>query len=391
MSTTVNQKLASYTRLLVSRKLREDEVVALLLGEARKRGVDLSEGEAKAFYHAEASTRRDELNFYRPCDLKGVEIQKPEYIVDPILPRRRLILLVGNSTTGKTPFVYQLASEVTSGRDFLGYFPHRGRSCRVAIVDAESPIEDIQLRRQAQGQDESRDNPIIFDMTQVIEQHLFLDARGIGRLSQFVAAEKIDLLVLDNLWALSAGLDILKAHVVQPILRGLRSITILPHGPSVFLLHHPRKGPREKKQRASILQSDFAHWLEEASGSYVLINLTDVRLGLERVEVRDEEYTIFRGRSRVPGCEQDIGPLYLTVDEEHSLAAIDRRPEAIQDLGDKAARVFGDLRTLCSPFTMQQAYQASGGSVSRKTVRRTMAFLKAHAWLKETEAGWVWL
>jgi len=94
------------------------------------------------------------------------------------------------------------------------------------------------------------------------------------------------------------------------MLRALRIVTTLPHRPTVILLHHPKKRDPSLIGR-NILNCDFDLWIESLSGSMVFVNLTDVRLGLERLMVNGEEYTIFRGRSRVPGGDQDIGPLFL--------------------------------------------------------------------------------
>lgn len=363
-----------------------------------KAGSDLQEAmleEAKPIALDRVQKGQQERHFYHPSDLHELKIQEPEYIIDPIIPRRRLILLIGNSTAGKTPFCYQLAGDVVSGRDVLGYFRHCGKPCRVAMLDAESPVEDIKLRLDQQRKRrpiEIPENLFILDIGKVMDNGYILSPScNIEKLVRLAREERIDLLILDNLWALSGGADILRANVVQPILRGLRAITMLPHGPSVLILHHPRKGPREKKQRASILKGDFAVWLEEASGSYTLVNLTDVRLGLERVEVKGSDYTVFRGRTRVPGREQDIGPLYLAVDEEHSLAETDRRPEVLQNLSDKMAGVEAVLRGLQPPFTTKDVYEAVKGNCSKRTIRRTIAFLRAHGFLKDVPGGFEWL
>ena len=86
----------------------------------------------------------------------------------------------------------------------------------------------------------------------------------------------------------------------------------------------------------------------------VIVNLTDVRLGLERIETRGQEVTVFRGRTRIPGDEQDIGPLYFSIDEEHALAEIDRRPQTLNEAGPKLTQVIECLRG--NPvFTMKTA------------------------------------
>jgi hypothetical protein len=210
-------------------------------------------------------------------------------------------------------------------------------------------------------------------------------SQGLDSLRKFVLAQRIDLLLLDNLWALSGGRDILKAHVLQPMLRGLREITALPHRPTVWLFHHFRKGPREAA-RGSILEFDFAQWLEEASGSRILVNLTDVRCGLERIEKGGEEYTVFKGRSRVPGNIQDVGPLFLLIDEEHDYAQIDRRPGVLAEFGEKTRMLLERLRGF-STFSMKDAYAATKGEMTKRTARRAIGEARAHGLIKASETG----
>jgi len=161
-----------------------------------------------------------------------------------------------------------------------------------------------------------------------------------------------------------------QVNIVQPILRGLRKIVLLPHSPSVQFFHHPRK-TGDKEFLPDLLSMDFARWAEQASGSRILFNLTDVRFGLQRIEKGGEEYTIFRGRSRVPGIHQDFGPFYLSVDEEHSLAFLDKTQNVLDTLGDKERKVLEAIRPL-KQFGVPEARRATHGDVSDKTIRRAL-------------------
>jgi len=323
--------------------------------------------------------------------LQAQNIRPPDYILPPLIPRGRIVLCVADSTTGKTPFGYQLARDVVGQRNFLDFFPHCGKPCRVALIDAESPRDDMALRlkRLSEVRPLRSGNNLILVGAEETNRRGFnlIPGQGLGleAIAKFVREQRIDLLILDNLWALSGGRDILKAHVLQPMLRGLREITSLPHKPTVWLFHHFRKGPKEGA-RSSILQFDFAQWLEEASGSRILVNLTDVRCGLERIEKRGEEYTVFRGRSRVPGDIQDIGPLHLLVDEEHDFAEIDRRPGILAEFGEKTRLILERLRGKRT-FTTKDAYSATKGEMTKRTARRAIAEARAHGLIKVSESG----
>jgi len=320
---------------------------------------------------AQAPTR-----YLRAEELEKSRVAPPAYMVDTLIPRGRLILGVGDSTQGKTPFALQLARDVAGGLDFLDYFKHRNTPSRVALIDAESPKEDIACRLRMQGGGrpvKTEANLLVLGIDEVLGCRFDVTEKGLATMRDFVYEEKIDFLILDNLWALSAGKDITKGNEAQPILMGMRRITRLPHSPTVCFLHHPRKGDRH--DLPDIAQTDFARWAEEASGSRILFNLTDVRFGLQRVETRGEEYTIFRGRTRVPGGDQDFGPLYLAIDEEHSLAQIDKRPIVLERLGDKERQILTCLRN-SKQFDVKEARRLMRGDVCDKTIRR--AFRHAH-------------
>ena len=338
----------------------------------------------------------DQKHLERPfCfafELESAEIKQPSYLLDSLIPRGRLILGVGDSTQGKTPFGLQLARDVAGGLNFLDRYKHSGDPTRVALIDAESTKEDIGLRLRMQGQARQVDtgkNLLLFDVDNVFGSDFDLTQKGIDRMRELVGDEKVDLLMLDNLWALSGGQDILAGKVVQPILHGLRKITRLDHSPSVMSFHHPRKSA-DKQSLPDLSQGDFARWAEEASGSRILFNLTDVRFGLQRTERAGEEYTIFRGRSRVPGIEQEFGPLYLTVDEQHSLALIDSRPSVVEMFGPKEKKVLEAMRRF-GEFGTKEARLATAGEIGDRTIGRAFRHGREHGILTVLRPGiYVW-
>ena len=66
-----------------------------------------------------ASPAEIEATNHAASEYLAREVRPPEFILKPIIPRGRIILLLGNSTQGKTPFVYQLARDIASGNFFL--------------------------------------------------------------------------------------------------------------------------------------------------------------------------------------------------------------------------------------------------------------------------------
>lgn len=330
------------------------------------------------------------LTLNTAADYLALPVSRPDYICRPIIPRQRLVFFVGDSTQGKTPFTYQVARDIAAGQAVLDRFTCSSPA-RVGFVDAESSSEDISLRLKMQDHRKADvgDRLVIRGREQVYSNGLNLTTNGIKKLKDFAGDHQLDLLILDNLFALSGGLDVSKGNFVQPMLSGLKQIMSLPSQPSVWLSHHRRKGPADSTRRTTILDPNFMLWLEEASGSLTLVNLTDVRIGLERVEKHGEEFTVLRGRSRVPGNEQDIGPFYLRVDEDHAIATIDHSPQIIEEQGEKVGAILRLLRTL-GGFSLKDAIQkgcALPCKPSEKTVRRAIRFAREHGFVVETEEG----
>lgn len=327
-------------------------------------------------------------HLHTEADLQG-SIETPHYILRPILPRGRLVLLVGDSTQGKTPFCYQLVNDLLGQRDFLDYFPFENDGpVNVAVIDAESLPEDIpfRIRMQRAGRPIQPTGKLRYtDRNSTVE--LGFNVCDPTKLIDLVRDERIDVLIIDNLRALSSGADVSKGHIATQIITQLNRLIALPHKPTIVILHHPRKGSAAHPFKCSILDPNFMHWLQELSGSMVWANRTDVRLGLEQVTRNDAEFTVLRGRHRVPGGDQDIGPIYLTIDEQHDLAAIDRSPEMLANLGPKQQEIATKLR-LKKKFTRKDAHSYEiKGDTCKRWVNSLLKTLLTHGFIKEVSSG----
>lgn len=76
--------------------------------------------------------------------------QVEEWIVEPLLPARRLVALYSPPKTGKSLLMLELAAAVATGREVLGTSP--GRPRRVLYVDFENdPDSDVIPRLKAMG------------------------------------------------------------------------------------------------------------------------------------------------------------------------------------------------------------------------------------------------
>ncbi len=342
----------------------------------------------------EAIAARPEPQSYSLEELDKTEIKLPEYVSQHIFPVGRVIGFVGRTGAGKTPCEYQMAGDVVSGRAVLDCFPFCAeRPVRVAYFDGEHTVADIKYRLHLQEQVRpisNRQNLIVFDQEKILKDKVSVRPEGFKRLHEILEGLEIDLVFLDNLWSLSGGQNINEGHVLQQILDNARRLTMLPRHPTIVVSHHPRKRDKNKSNNTHITDDDFGLWLEEASGSQVFNNLTDVRCGIETVG----DHTVFRMRTRIPGKRQEFGPLYLLIDEEHQIATLDNSVDLIERASSKIRRVCRTAKVFMGkPFSIGELkLQMIPETVSERTIIRGIHYLRDHGLLhKHQEDGkWIW-
>jgi hypothetical protein len=97
--------------------------------------------------------REDAVRNYFPIvdwETLWADTTEEEWIIEPILPARRLVALYSPPKTGKSLLMLEMAAAVANGTEVLGVTPDRPR--RVLYVDFENdPKGDIRERLQAMG------------------------------------------------------------------------------------------------------------------------------------------------------------------------------------------------------------------------------------------------
>ena len=76
--------------------------------------------------------------------LLTLKLPKREYVLNPILPDKGIMMLHAARGTGKTFFVHSLAYAIASGGMFLGWKAERPR--KVLVVDGEMSLADLKER-----------------------------------------------------------------------------------------------------------------------------------------------------------------------------------------------------------------------------------------------------
>lgn len=123
---------------IVEDKPLETPAVTTLTEQADAEGVDLS------------TIIRDKFPIIDWHDLWTTEDEEEEWIIEPLLPARRLVALFSAPKVGKSLLMLEIAAAVARGTEALGTTPSRPR--RVLYVDFENdPRGDVRTRLKAMG------------------------------------------------------------------------------------------------------------------------------------------------------------------------------------------------------------------------------------------------
>ena len=195
---------------------------------------------------------------FRPLALPAffaLDIRPRGMVLDPIIPEKGLVMIYAARGTGKTHIALGIAHAVASGTGFLRW--HAAKPRRVLLVDGEMPAIALRERLQSIVGDAIEPPALL----QVLAGDL-IDG-GIGNLAAAEVQAKlepwldgVDLLILDNLSSLTAGLreDSVGWTPLQEWLLGLRR-----RGPSVLIVHHAGKGgdQRGTSRREDVLDTSI--------------------------------------------------------------------------------------------------------------------------------------
>lgn len=221
-----------------------------------KRLEDLIEDSSK-FLHAKILRQASIASLPDPPN------DRPNFLVERLLPAAALSILQGDGGTGKTYLALELAACISTGRPFLG-LPTTKRN--VLYIDTESGAEEIARRRNLakhwQKQDFSRVE-IVF----ATEQLNPLDAINPDWIFEPIrVADNPGLIIIDNLSVLALGGDINRSDVVVKYIKALQLATI-KNKVAILLLDYPAKyagaiaGGEEEQSKATPYGSAVKGWL----------------------------------------------------------------------------------------------------------------------------------
>jgi AAA domain len=240
----------------------------------------------------------DRLNVRTPRQLqaRAKELGGAEYIIEGLVPKQSISLLVGDSGLGKSPFLYQAAISVAAGVPFLGKAVRPGR---VLYMDSENGIAQVwdTISRVSSflGLSDVPDGLLMWNLN---------DASGFGQkgneLEDLVREFRPDWVIIDPINSVFNDIE-QEATVATQHLQTLRALMANYHL-SFTGVHHVRKSSENPKEKPKPLEkADLSDFFNRARGSKVLVNGTDVRLGIDRAERDPSSMVVIRGFERVNG------------------------------------------------------------------------------------------
>jgi len=193
--------------------------------------------------------------------------QPSNYIVEGLIPADDVHVAVGDSGLGKTPWAYQLALCVATGKTFLGHAVKQGR---VLYYDLENGREEIlEVSRSLCGCLEISSSPPDFLVLR--------DEGNPVQLRDAVEAHSPLLVIIDTLRAFRPSAEASNDEMAS-FLNECKHVARKFHC-AILLLHHIKKPG--KNGVSSLEISPVLEWLLQASGARALVNQTNTRIAFD--------------------------------------------------------------------------------------------------------------
>jgi AAA domain len=278
----------------------------------------------------------------------------PDYLVDGVLQRRFIYTLTAKTGDGKTAIALTLARMVAC-RDRLARFgPHAVQKGKVLYLVGENPDD---VRGRIIGADSRRDDdptldqiyfiPGIFDIG-AMRECLIVEARGLGG---------VDLIIVDTSAAYFLKDDENSNPQIGAHARMMRSLTLLPGGPTVLTLCHPGKWA---KHPSELLPRGGGAHLAEVDGNLTAWRHDDDLItfhhgnkfrgpGFEPITFRLEKFTtpkLVDSKGRLIPCVEAVA--ITEQEEEHQTAEAEHDEDTLlTELRRDPDRSVADLARAC--------------------------------------------
>ena len=251
------------------------------------------------------------LGLLTPEEVANLAGNKDPFLVEDFLLKPSINIICGHSGLGKSALCMQLGICIAAGLDFLSY--NIDSPGPVLYADQESTPKMMtgiaETLSSYLGMDKVPEQFYLWNPTWTVQEGKQMLMPTAQQLYQRVQILKPKLVILDSLrnfypFAIKNQED--AGKMIKEMRKwGAKSNT------SWLIVHHLRKTDREERANNTrpTIRSDVRMWLEEAAGTFALINNTDTRLGWE--QIGGEHQIWFGGFMRVHG---DVGPFKIVRD-----------------------------------------------------------------------------
>ena len=308
--------------------------------------------------------------------LLGLE-DEVEWLVNPLIPKKALVILYGKPGVGKSWLALHLAREITHGGKFLGY-----ASCKQGpVIYIDEDMDEIVNKERVKALDLAKiyaPNLYFISWGKERKKPFALDNKScLSDLETLVKVIKPELIILDNLECMLDQVDLVKdANILNNILLRLRRFAIT-NNTTILLIHHTRK-PKE-------IVSDVQF---ELKGPTLIAGRADVALFLDYDENKGI-YKLYTAKNR------------LLKDKEKPILAYDMREEDgkvcfefrgfVKDeyVVDKARQAILQLfeERNATELWSKEIFRALEDVASRVTIHRALQSLVRDGYLEKEEVS----
>lgn len=160
------------------------------------------------------------------------EEEKPEFLVDKLVPEKGIIAVSGHPGCGKSWFMLHMAQCIASGEKFLGEM--ETKKGNVLIVDEENGVWEMKRRIQLLGYSENANIHFYCQSGFKIDKK-----RDLDELLDVITKQNIKLVIFDPFVAIHSKVEN-SAEDAQIVMENLQKFNLV--GASVLFIHHHRKG-----------------------------------------------------------------------------------------------------------------------------------------------------
>ena len=182
-------------------------------------------------------------------ELKNQEITEIDYLVDRLIPRGTLCSLVGESDTGKSSILRQLAVSVAYGDDtFIGFKLNENYQNVVYVSTEDNEMSTSAWLNKYLGED-TIDNEVLSKL-----KFLFITENLYDNIRKVVSENCLDLLIIDCYTDVFEG-SMNDSNIVRSFLTKYNNL-VNQYGVTIVFLHHTKKSSEGMKpNKNSILGS----------------------------------------------------------------------------------------------------------------------------------------